>query len=241
MTVESSPPTAVKKLNTLVWLMDAVRWRWRYIYVPRVHHALTAARDVIRDVMRKLVGASNTEWLRVVMDRETEQFVRSLNYSSFDCLEISPYYDKWEKLGFASYRSTSYPEYDVCEGPLREEAFDIIIIQEVLEHVLWPRRAVCNLHKMLKPGGVCVVSAPFMIRMHEGPVDCSRWTEIGIKYLLAEGGFDLAQIKTGSWGNRACLRAHLRPVGWTLWIPWKHSLRNEPLFPISVWAFARKS
>jgi hypothetical protein len=28
--------------------------------------------------------------------------------------------------------------------------------------------------------------------------------------------------------------------GWPSWVWWKHSLRNEPDFPVVVWALARK-
>ena len=39
-------------------------------------------------------------------------------------------------------------------------------------------------------------------------------------------------------GNRRCVVANFR--GWPSWVRWKHTLRNEPDFPVVVWAFARK-
>jgi SAM-dependent methyltransferase len=190
----------------------------------------------LRHFLPRILGIREIEWGRVVMDRETDRFVRSLNYSSFHALEISG--RKWEKFGFATYRSIKFPDYDVCERALETEAFDIVIAEQVLEHVVWPYRAVRNIYTMLRPGGVFVVTTPFLIRIHNHPVDCSRWTELGIKYLLAEAGFNLTNIMTGSWGNRSCVRANFRK--WAVWVPWKHSLRNEPDFPYVVWAFARK-
>jgi hypothetical protein len=89
---------------------------------------------------------------------------------------------------------------------------------------------------MLNPGGVLLVTTPFLIRIHEEPNDCSRWTETGMKYLLAECGFDLAHIKTGSWGNEACVKANL--PGWVTWKERIHSLENDRRFPIVVWCFA---
>jgi len=35
------------------------------------------------------------------------------------------------------------------------------------------------------------------------PVDCSRWTPLGMTYFLSEAGCPIEVIKTGSWGNRA--------------------------------------
>jgi len=72
--------------------------------------------------------------------------------------------------------------------------------------------------------------------VHNVPIDCNRWTELGLSYLLQEGGFAQDDIQTASWGNRACVRANFRR--------WRKrgfgSLRNEPDFPVMVWAFARK-
>jgi SAM-dependent methyltransferase len=169
------------------------------------------------------------------MDRETDKFVRSLSYSAMDALEVSG--DKWENFGFRSYRKVRYPEYDLCEKPLALAAFDIVIVEQVLEHVLWPYKAVRNVFEMLRPGGIFLVTTPFLVRMHE-PVDCSRWSELGLKNLLIERGFNGDHIVTGSWGNRACVCSNFQRF--TEWIPWKHSLKNEPKFPLVVWAFARK-
>jgi SAM-dependent methyltransferase len=189
-----------------------------------------------KSVGKQLLGVRKTQWLRVVMDGQTEKFVRSLSYSSMDVLEVSG--GKWENFGFRSYRKVHYPEYDLCEKPLEVATFDIVIVEQVLEHVLWPYRAVRNVFEMLRPGGIFLVTTPFLIRMHE-PVDCSRWTERGLKNLLIEGGFNSDHITTGSWGNRACVCSNFQT--WTEWIPWKHSLKNEPKFPLVVWAFARKT
>jgi SAM-dependent methyltransferase len=175
-------------------------------------------------------------WTRVIMDKETASYVASLNYKTFKALEISG--SKWEKFGFASYRSIAYPEYDLCKGVLDSERFDIIIAEQVLEHALYPYRAVQNLYRMLNHGGVVVITTPLLLKIHECPFDCSRWTEVGIKYLLIEGGFNCDGIKTGSWGNRACIVANFKK--WVNWVPWKHSLKNEPSFPVVVWAFAWK-
>jgi len=188
-----------------------------------------------KSVGRQLLGVRKKQWLRVVMDGQTEKFVRSLSYSSMDALEVSG--DKWENFGFRSYRKVYYPEYDLCEKPSEVAAFDIVIVEQVLEHVLWPYRAVRNVFEILRPGGIFLVTTPFLIRMHER-VDCSRWSEMGLKHLLIEGGFNADHITIGSWGNRACVCSNFHT--WTGWIPWKHSLKNEPKFPIVVWAFAKK-
>jgi SAM-dependent methyltransferase len=188
-----------------------------------------------KELARQLLDVRDIQWARVVMDRETEKFVRSLDYLCMDALEIAG--NKWERFGFRSYRNVNYPQYDLCEKPFEAAAFDIVIAEQVLEHVLWPYRAVRNVIKSLRPGGIFIVTTPFLIRIHEQPFDCSRWSETGLKHLLVESGFSSSAIITGSWGNQACVSANFHR--WVDWIPWKHSLRNDPKFPVHVWAFAR--
>ena len=185
------------------------------------------------------LGIPERPYARIVMDRQIDAALRLRPYRHMRALEISG--DKWASFGFAEYRSVGYPEYDVCATVYEPEGFDLVIAEQVFEHVLWPYRAVKNVWAMLRPGGVFLISTPFLIRRHDVPVDCTRWTELGLKHLLAEGGFALADIETASWGNRACVRAGLQAPGYAIWLPWRHSLHNEQDFPVVVWALATKA
>jgi SAM-dependent methyltransferase len=200
-------------------LGDGLRWRW----------------FALRKRIAPYLGIEPRQWARVVMDRETRRFVGSLDVGRLDALEVSGTADSvWATSGFASYRVAN----DICERPLATEAFDVVIAEQVFEHVLWPYRAARHVWEMLRPGGVFIVTTPFLVRIHGFPIDCSRWTPLGMKHLLAEAGFPLDEIETGSWGNRKCVVANFN--GWPGWIRWKHSLRNERDFPVVAWAFARK-
>jgi SAM-dependent methyltransferase len=185
----------------------------------------------------RLVGIEWEHWSRVVMNRTLAEFVRQLDYARLQALEISGIH--WRDFGFHSYQSIDFPQYDVCQGPLAEAAFDLVVAEQVFEHIRAPRRAAENVWKMLRPGGWFIVSTPFLYRYHPAPEDCSRWTESGLKYLLIEAGFQSADIRTGSWGNLACVKANLKRI--PHWNRWFHSLRNEPEFPIMIWAMARKA
>ena len=171
-------------------------------------------------------------WSRIVVDRETEAYVRSLDYQSLAALEISG--KKWTTFGFRSHTTAEWPEYDWCAGTV-DGVFDIIIAEQVLEHVERPAAALQNAHAMLADDGVLLLTTPFLIKIHELPFDGYRWTPSGLEKLLNECGF--AHVETASWGNRRCVRANFD--NWVEYKPW-HSLRNEPRFPVIVWAFARK-
>ncbi|MEY2910810.1 MAG: hypothetical protein RLZZ184_119 [Cyanobacteriota bacterium] len=172
-------------------------------------------------------------WSRVVMNRETAKLLENLPFSKWRVLEVSG--KTWETFGFQEYENIHYPEYDICSAPWPKK-FDLIIAEQVFEHLLYPYRAGRNIISMLSPGGYFLISVPFLVKIHNYPIDCTRWTETGLKYFLHECGFPLDHIQTGSWGNRQCIIANFSK--WVEYDPVSHSLDNEPEFPYHVWALA---
>jgi hypothetical protein len=170
------------------------------------------------------------------MNQESEKLLKSLPTRDLSALEISG--DKWNRQSvFRKYQSVEFPQFDVCQDVL-DERFELIIAEQVFEHLLWPYRAGRNIFAMLSDGGYFFISTPFLVRIHRHPVDCSRWTETGLKYFLAECGFPLEKVQTFSWGNRSCVKSNLGH--WQIYQPWRHSLANEIDFPLAVWAIAQK-
>lgn len=182
------------------------------------------------------VGFDTTDWVRVVMYDRCFEFIRSLKPSDLDVLEIAAGPQWRREFEFKSYTPTEYPPFDICEARL-PETFDLIIADQVFEHLKWPYRAAKNVNAMLRPGGWFVITTPFLIKIHHSPVDCSRWTQEGLSNLLQEGGFAPDRIRTDAWGNRACVKANF--MKWPRY-GWHRSLVNEPDFPVMVWAFAQK-
>jgi SAM-dependent methyltransferase len=172
------------------------------------------------------------------MDREIERFIRSLDCPRIDALEISGFRAQ-ERYKFRTYQTVAFPDYDVCRGPLPEKQFDLVVAEQVFEHVLRPDLAARHVYQMLRPGGIFVISTPFLVKVHEAPLDLYRWTEHGIRQLLETAGFTV--LGSGSWGNLQCLFADMkRGLRWTEYDPQQHSLHNDPQFAIVVWAFAKK-
>jgi SAM-dependent methyltransferase len=166
--------------------------------------------NFLKKLIRSFIAPADIaseQWLRVVMDQETKRLVSSIKPASLMVLEISG--RGWDQPGiFREYRSVDFPDFDICSQQL-DESIDLIIAEQVFEHLLWPYRAARNVHAMLRPGGFFLITTPFLVRVHRHPTDCSRWSEIGMQHFLAECGFDLDDIHTGSWGNRACV---LKPI-----------------------------
>lgn len=77
---------------------------------------------------------------------------------------------------------------DVQALPFRDEAFDAIKITEVLEHVPDTAAALRECHRVLRPGGRLVATAPFLEHLHGDPDDYVRYTDSMWRRLLAECG-----------------------------------------------------
>jgi SAM-dependent methyltransferase len=119
------------------------------------------------------VCGSTVRWRSIIHVLSMELFGKSLPVAEFPVrfdikgLGLSD----WD--GYAvplarhlDYRNTCYhrePKLDItCPPPEFEGAFDFVISSDVFEHVPPPvDRAFAGLHKVLKPGGLVIFSAPY--------------------------------------------------------------------------------
>lgn len=78
---------------------------------------------------------------------------------------------------------------DICEdntATIPAASFDVVVCTEVLEHTLQPFDAVNEIKRILKPGGVALVSVPYNFRIHGPLPDCWRFTEHGLRALFKD-------------------------------------------------------
>ncbi|MGE3623114.1 MAG: class I SAM-dependent methyltransferase [Bdellovibrionales bacterium] len=177
-------------------------------------------------------------WCRVVMNAETLRLIQGIQPEQKDVLEISGM--AWRNMvPFKSYQSVAYPHIDICAAPLEGKKFDLVIAEQVFEHLQYPYRAGRNIYSMLNPGGYLLLTTPFMIKVHKSPLDCTRWTEDGLRFLMEECGFPLDRMTSGSWGNRMCIIGNF--AAWPEYVPGVHPIDNEPEFPMVVWLLAQKA
>ncbi len=148
-------------------------------------------------VLMERLGIEHVDRVRATMYRDCKKFIDSIGPENKDVLEISGG-RFWNGFDFKSFTKTEYPGFDICEDVL-DRKFDLIIADQVFEHLLWPYRAGKNVYEMLRPGGYFIVATPFLVKVHNIPHDCSRWTETGIKYFLAECGFPFLSSVDFRW------------------------------------------
>ena len=86
---------------------------------------------------------------------------------------------------------------------LAENSFDAVMSGDVLEHIEDDRRAVAEFFRVLKPGGVAVISVPADPGKWSIDDEWSghkrRYTEAGIKKLFAEAGFEMLDCYAWGW------------------------------------------
>lgn len=86
---------------------------------------------------------------------------------------------------------------DVRDLPFRSAVFDTTVCLEVLEYVPEPARALRELARVLRPGGLLVVSVPFIHRW-DTPADLWRASPAGLERLLRDNGLQpVAQLAQG--------------------------------------------
>jgi hypothetical protein len=78
------------------------------------------------------LGFETADWQRVVMYRRCFEFIKQLNPSTLDVMEISAGPQRVRE--FSSFTDMKYPEYDICAQTL-DRQFDLIIADQIFEHL----------------------------------------------------------------------------------------------------------
>lgn len=117
---------------------------------------------------------------------------------------------------FAPY-VTSYVGVDPVENPHAElqgpvealpvddEAADVVLCIQVLEHCDDPPRAVSELARATRPGGRVLASTHGVMAYHPSPTDYWRWTHAGLEKLFGDNAEWASVRVTPASGTTACL------------------------------------
>lgn len=105
---------------------------------------------------------------------------------------------RYEAADFAQL-STDYTTLDyVCslvDIPVEDGRFDRILFNQVLEHIDDPPAVLKELHRVLKPGGKILCTAPLFFHEHQKPYDFFRYTQFALTKLFEDAGFENVRIE----------------------------------------------
>ncbi|MGB2958033.1 MAG: class I SAM-dependent methyltransferase [Bacteroidota bacterium] len=85
--------------------------------------------------------------------------------------------------------------------PFEDASFDTVLSTQVLEHVENPGVHLREFARVLRAGGILVLTVPASYMLHEEPYDYHRFTLYGVKHLLQQSHFSPVRIDTagGAW------------------------------------------
>jgi len=138
-----------------------------------------------------------------------------------------------------------YPEVDMQSLPYKDNSFDFVISDQVIEHLENPKKAIEESYRVLKRGGIAIHTTCFMNYIHYCPKDYWRFSPDALRYLCK----DFSEIlQCEGWGNRiAILLCFISDKFRFMKIPeTKWSIRrliatyNEKRYPIVTWVVAKK-
>lgn len=117
---------------------------------------------------------------------------------------------------------------DAQNLPIKPKSLDCVKCTELLEHIEFPEIVIKEISRVLKSGGILILSTPFNFRIHGDPYDFHRFTDEKLKRMLKED-FNILLIK--KQGLYLSVISHFVKD----WITnWKSKLRYlfYPIFPI---------
>jgi len=92
---------------------------------------------------------------------------------------------------------TRFPSVDWKSLPFDDQSFDLVLSDQVLEHVDDPFGCVAEARRVIRPGGLQVHTTCLLNPIHGSPGDNWRFTPNGLRLLFSKE----QEIAAGGWGN----------------------------------------
>ncbi len=183
---------------------------------------------------------------RYYMYNHLEKLGRKLQFNAGRTLSVSHSDRLASVLGIEASEVVlaDYPEHNLLSLNFPDSSFDYLLSDQVLEHVEGdPYQAIRECHRVLRPGGISILTTCFINPIHSCPKDFWRFTPDALS-LLHQDWSEI--IEVGGWGNLAVwsvVEDGLRFEGVPK-APWhplhRIAMHNDPLWPIVTWIIARK-
>jgi ubiquinone/menaquinone biosynthesis C-methylase UbiE len=143
-----------------------------------------------------------------------KRYCNNLEYVSQDFCQYSGEVTAGEGLHNSAWDTSRIDLVsDIAAIPAPDASFDAILCSEVLEHVPDPTRALDEFARLLRVGGVAILTAPFASLVHQAPYHfCSGFSKYWYIHHLEQRGFEIVELKAnGDWYD--CLEQELARLG----------------------------
>ena len=85
--------------------------------------------------------------------------------------------------------------YDGKTFPIESGSFDVVVCNQVLEHVFEADAFIREIARVLKNNGRLLLTVPFVWDEHEQPRDFGRYSSFGLTALLIRNGFKVTDLR----------------------------------------------
>ncbi len=120
-------------------------------------------------------------------------FAEFLSKTEGPCLQIAVKDEFGEKFGPNWVSVDKYDTSDIIDRhddieslEFEDESFNAVVCWSVLEHVPNPTKAITEMYRVLKPGGLLWVQLPFLYPYHSSPNDYWRVTPSGLRIWMKD-------------------------------------------------------
>lgn len=97
----------------------------------------------------------------------------------------------WHTIDMCDNPSLTYRSIDEYRFPIQDDAYDIVLSGQVLEHVRQIWVWIKEVARVCKPSGLVITINPVSWPYHEAPVDCWRIFPEGMRALYQEAGLEV--------------------------------------------------
>lgn len=159
------------------------------------HMHLSTTREVINYILPHVrgrvldLGAGSAKYKQSILKKASE-------YRSCDAVKNNNIDDVCDVLNL------QYPP----------ASFDTVVSTQVMEHINNPYKMAEQIYKILKPGGKVIITAPFLVPIHQDPGDYFRFTKDGLSEIFKQNGFKI--IDTGHYGGFFMVLSEMIHFSW---------------------------
>ncbi len=118
-----------------------------------------------------------------------------------------------------------------------DASVDVVISGQAFEHIEWPWLTIMEISRVLKPAGLCAITAPSSGHVHRYPTDCWRYYPDGFPALAKFAGLSLIENdvdfsyafgECAFWGDAFAImqKPLLSDVDAAEWDQRRHALRR---------------